>query len=114
MISSCHFSIFKRFEIKNYKADRRRNVYIDTKHMESALNGTVLMHSLLLYQESHLFAGLTCFISHITSTTCAYHMHKLPMEYSLFIINLPCRYMYLATEESSEADILKTISSKIL
>ena len=31
------FSIFKRFEIKNYKADRRRNVYIDTKHMESAL-----------------------------------------------------------------------------
>ena len=37
VISSCHFSIFKRFEIKNYKADRRRNVYIDTKHMESAL-----------------------------------------------------------------------------
>ena len=82
--------------------------------MESALYGTVLMHSLLLYQESHLFAGLICFISHITSTTCAYHMHKLPMKYSLFIINLPCRYMYLATEESSEADILKTISSKIL
>ena len=74
----------------------------------------VLMHSLLLYQESYLFAGLTCFISHITSTTCAYHMHKLPMKYSLFIINLPCCYMYLATEESSEADILKTISSKIL
>ena len=79
VISSCHFSIFKRFEIKNYKADRRRNVYIDTKHMESTLYGTVLMHSLLLYRESHLFAGLTCFISHITSTHCAYHMQKLPI-----------------------------------
>ena len=73
------------------------------------------MHSLLLYQESHLFAALACFISQIiTSATCAYHMHKLPMKYSIFIINLPCCYMYLAIEESSEADILKTISSKIL
>ena len=108
-----HFSIFKRFEIKNYKAGRRRNVYIDKKHMESALYGTYALFAfvsgILLVCWPHLF-----YFSYYVNNLCIPYMHKLPMKYSLFIINLPCCYMYLATEESSEADILKTISSKIL
>ena len=93
VISSCHFSIFfKRFEIKNYKADRRRNLYIDTKHMESALYGTVLKHSLLLYQESHLF-----YFSYYVNNLCtpyAQTSHEVFVVYYKFtlLLHVPCNW----------------------
>ena len=90
------FSIFKRFEIKNYKADRRRNVYIDTKHMESALYGTYALFAfvsrILLVCWPHLF-----YFSYYVNNLCipyAQTSHEVFVIYHKFtlLLHVPCNW----------------------
>ena len=90
------FSIFKRFEIKNYKAHRRRNVYIDTKHMESALYGTYALFAfvsgILLVCWPHLF-----YFSYCVNNLCIPHVqtsHEVFVIYYKFtlLLHVPCNW----------------------
>ena len=92
------FSIFKRFEIKNYKADRRRNVYIDTKHMENALYGYgtyalfAFVSGILLVCWPHFF-----YFSYYVNNLCIPYTqtsHEVFVIYYKFnlLLHVPCNW----------------------